>query len=258
MLHSLLSLQNAFQQHLLSGEPGISAAVRPGGAIPVARRLQIYHRAYRARLVDALRDSFGHTARYLGDEGFEHGARAYIEAHPSSHSSLNDYGIGFAAWLADQHPQDPDIAELASLDWALRRAFDGPDAPVLTLTDLGALAPEAWGQVGLTLHPTCQRLVLQHNALALWQALDQDQALPPAVAQQQTTDLLVWRRGHQPHFRSLGALEGSALDALQQGQSFAGLCEALAHRYPDVDTAVQAGTLLRRWVDEELLSALRF
>ena len=45
------------------------------------------------------------------------------------------------------------------------------------------------------------------------------------------------------------------LDALHAGASFATLCADLAAQYPQADIVVEAGSLLRRWVEEELLSA---
>ena len=79
-------------------------------------------------------------------------------------------------WLRAAPADDPDIGELAALDWALRRAFDGADAPVLGLADLAARRrPRPGTALVLALHPTCARLRLRHNTLALWQALDHDE-----------------------------------------------------------------------------------
>ena len=252
-MHALLSLQEDFQQHLLLGSDAIRGAIRPGG-IGVDKRLAIYHHAYRMRLVDTLRDSFGHTLLYVGDEHFNAAALTYIEGHPSQHASLRWYGGGFAASLAARFDEAPEIAELAQLDWALRHAFDGPDAQVFTLADLAAVAPEAWAQVGFTLHPTYARLQLQHNTLAIWQALDQDGTPPEAAPLAEPGELLIWRRGHQPHFRSLQPLEAAALDGLHQGLGFAELCARLSAQFESQALAAEVGGLLRRWVEEELLS----
>ncbi len=261
---ALQDLQAAVQRHVLDGDGAIGAHLvahvvahpAAGPGITVARRLHIYHHAYRARLADALRDTFAHTAAYLGGDWFDRDAAAFIEATPSVHASLNGYGGSFAGWLAARHPADPDIGELALLDWTLRRAFDGADAPVLTLADLAALPADAWGAAGLVLHPTASVLTLRCNTLALWSALDAGLAPPPAQALAQPAELLVWRRGHAPHFRSLGALESTALAALRAGSGFAALCGLLAERFPQADTATEAGALLRRWADEALLSQI--
>lgn len=250
---TLADLQHHLQQHLLQGDAAIAEHLVPGG-IGIARRLHIYHHAYRARLVDALRDTFGHTATYLGDDWFERDAARYVELSPSRRPNLNDYGEGLPAWWAQHYPNDPDIAELATLDWTLRRAFDGPDAPLLALADLATVAPDAWARIGFTLNPTVRLLHFSRNTLALWSALDRGETPPPAVAQ--AADVLVWRQAQQPHFRSLGALESLALARLQSGLGFAAMCGDLALQFQQADVPVEAGTLLRRWVEEGVLSAI--
>lgn len=255
-MSALLALQSAMQAHLLHGDPAIADSIASGPGIGPARRLRIYHHAYRMRLVDTLRDSFGHTLCYLGDEWFDEAALAHVEAHPSSHPNLRWYGADFAVSLRQRHPDDPDIAELATLDWALRGAFDGPDAPALALAELGTVAPEAWARLVLRLHPTTARLRLQHNTLAIWHAIDQDGVPPAAQPLAEPTELLVWRRGLSPHFRSLGALEARALDLVLEGVGFSAVCERLAADFPEAELAVEAGALLRRWVEDGLLSAL--
>lgn len=257
MTSALLALQSAFARHLLvDSDTTIEASISCGRGIAIQRRLGIYHHAYRARLVEALRDTFGHTATYLGDEWFDADALAFVQSHPSTASSLNAYGAGFAAWLLERHPRDGDIGELAALDWALRRAFDGPDAAPLELGALAGIAPDAWSRIGLAFVPTLVRLSVRHNTLALWQALDQGQAPPKADVLDAPSQVLVWRRGHQPHFRSLGAVEAQALGNLQSGASFADTCERLAVEFPEHDVSIEAGVLLRRWIDEELLAAV--
>jgi hypothetical protein len=258
-IDTLEGLQSAFQRYLLGEDDQggeVAAEIATGRGIGVARRLGIYHHAYRARLVDALRDSHGHLAAYLGDDWFGRDALAFVAEHPSTHDSLRWYGAAFASWLHERHPQDRDIAELAALDWALRHAFDGPDAPAATLAELARVAPADWDGVVLAFQPTYARLQFAFNTIALWQALDHDEAPPPAEALAQPTQVLVWRRGSSPHFRSIDTFEAAALDGLHEGTSFAATCESLALAFPATDVAAGMGRLLRRWIDEGLLSGL--
>jgi hypothetical protein len=256
MTSALLALQSAFQEHLLRSNAAIEGSIAAGRGIAVGRRLGIYHHAYRARLIEALRDTFGHTATYLGQEWFDADALTFVQSHPSTESSLNRYGAGFAAWLLARHPHDADIGELAALDWALRRAFDGADAAPLDLATLAGVAPEAWQRIGFTFVPTMARLAMTHNTLALWHALDQNETPPTAQLLAEPSEVLIWRRGQQPHFRSLAAFESQALTALHRGQSFAAVCEHLADAFAPLDVSVEAGQLLRRWIDEALLCAV--
>ncbi len=252
----LEALQAAFQRELLGGAGEFRGAIRPGGVLDAEARLAIYQHAYRARLVDTLRDIHGHAATYLGDEVFTRAAEEFVAAHPSSHPNLRWYGEGFAAWLELCLPATPEAAELAELDRALRKAFDGPDAAVLALEDLARIPEDAWEGVGFTLQPTYSRHRFAHNTLALWQAVDHDETPPRALALTSPGDVMIWRRGLQPHFRSLAAFEAAALDLLHEGEEFGAACERLATAFPGEDVPHAAGTVLRRWVDEELLAGL--
>lgn len=252
----LAALQSSFQQHLLTGDATVVSAIRPGG-LGAERRLAIYHNAYRMRLIEALRDTFGHTVRYLGDELFNEVARRHVEAHPSRHASLREYGDGFDATLTRQLPQAPEVGELACMDRALRHAFDGPDARSLQLTDFSGVTTAQWDTLGLVLHPTYARLRFAHNTLTLWQALDQDSDTPPAMLLEEPGELLIWRRGHQPHFRSLEPLEAAALDMLHGGASFSATGAALADRFDEPELPLRLGAALRRWIDDGLIVAIR-
>jgi hypothetical protein len=302
MSSGLAQLQARFQAHVLDGDP---LALRDVGAVcrdaPAAaglsagRRLAIYRHAYRTRLLETLRDSFGHTWRYLGDEWFDLLAGRFMAQHPSQQRNLRWYGAAWPQWLAGEIGAGPlmglltptfdeaggdateqtaqglreqlgthaEVAELAQLDWALRRAFDAADAPTLGLAELATIAPEAWDALVLRAQPSCSLMGLQCNTLALWHALDQDLEVPPAEQLAQAVDVLVWRVGDQPHFRSLVPLEAVAVTALLQEQSFGALCALLAERLaaqshadPDVSAAAEAAHMLRRWIDDGLLTSL--
>jgi hypothetical protein len=233
--------------------PPIGGLIRRGGALPVARRLAIYHAGYRARLIDALRDTFGHTARLLGAGRFDELALRYVERHPSHRPSLRWYGDDFARCLGHWLPQDGALAELAALDWALRAAFDCADAQPLDLAALAAVPPAAWDGLRLRLLPGCTRLTLRYDTLALWHALDADQPPPPAYRLAEDMPVLIWRRDLQPHFRSLSVAEALAIDRTLAADTFADTCAALAALGPEIDPTHCAGACLRRWIEDGLI-----
>lgn len=255
---TLAGLQAAFAAAVIDGDAAFLGCIEPGAALPPAARLQVYADAYRARLAEALADSHGHTVRYLGEDGFRALALAYVEGCVPGHYSLRWYGAGFPGWLAEHCPDDPEVAELAGLDAALRRAFDSADASPLQPADLAGLGAEDWERAGFVLHPAFQLLELRHNTVAIWQALEADEAPPSPAALPQPVDLLVWRRAWQPHFRTLGSEEARALAALHAGHGFGSVCEELAdHAAPGTEATALAAGWLRRWLAEELLVALR-
>ncbi len=226
---SVLSMQLQFQQYML-GEADATVLIT-GTAARQSLGLGIYAHAYRARLLDTLVDAYKKTQAVMGEAAFETAALDYIAAHPPTTRSLRWYGDQFDTHLATHHAEQPACAEIARLDWALRKAFDGPDAAPLDASALSELPPEAWATLRLVPVPTTELLVFRHNTVAVWRALD-DAEVPPALESSTTeVDWLVWRKGLQPHFRSLQRVEASLLHAMLGGSSFAQACigaEAIA------------------------------
>jgi hypothetical protein len=258
----LSELQNRFIGYLHSdasvGNAELHAGIVDDGRIGVERRLHIYHHAYRARLIEVLQDVFERTWAYLGDDGFADCADAFIESHPSAARTLNRFGADFPAWLVERFPNDGEIAEVATIDWQLRCAFDGPDAAPLSHANVTALSVEDWAVVGFEFHPTANVVPISYNAASIWDALEQGQTPPPVTKLDEPTFLLTWRKGLQPHFVSIGRAEADAIALLQDGESFAATCTILDERYPNAEIAQMLGKALRRWVDEEMLIATRF
>lgn len=253
MSFGLLSTQLSFQQHILGR--GDATALLAGSAERRALGLAIYANAYRQRLVDALADTFAKTCAVLGAEAFEATALAFVAGQPPTHQNLREFGAGFAAHLRETLPDRPQAAELAQLDRALRRAFDGADSAVLGGAELGAVPSEAWGALRLTPVPTALLLRFEHNTVAMWQALDDDHPPPPAQRGDVAVDWLIWRKELQPHFRSLVPTEAALLRAMLAGSSFAAACEQAAGESDD-DITPLIGQCLRVWVDDGVLSGV--
>jgi hypothetical protein len=252
----LTTLQIAFHDHLLNLPSEIAQEVVAGGRIGVDHRLHIYHNAYRARLLENMQDAFEKTWTYLGDDTFESSALAFIEENPPRHRNLRWHGAEFPQWLARQFPQDEDIAELALIDWQLRRAFDGPNAKPVQATEMAGLSPEVWGSVGFQFAPTLFVAPLHTNSVSIWHALDQEQAPPVAEPLPAPSWLLIWRKAWQPHFRTILAVEHAALTQLQGGASFAQVCAELGEQFSDQEAATVAAESLSTWLQDELIVGL--
>ncbi|MDA0225950.1 MAG: DNA-binding domain-containing protein [Proteobacteria bacterium] len=250
----LEQLQAGFANAVLESDGGFLSAIRETPGFEAPARLGIYFDAYRARLAEALQDSFAHTARLLGEAAFLALAREYIEANPSRHYNVRWYGDAFPAWVRDARPAH---GELAAFDWALRTAFDSADAEALGPADLAALSAEDWERAGFVLHPSFQLLELAFNSVPVWQALDRDETPPAFRPLAVPVTMLVWRRDLQPHFRSLEPDEAKALRAALGGASFAEVCLQAAEQGGADDAVVRSGRWLRRWIDEALLAGIR-
>ena len=245
---NLESLQRGLFDHILRGSGEISNSIR--GDL-VERRLAVYHNAYRMQLLACLRDTFEKTWSWMGDESFDAAGRQHIEKHPPTSWTLSDYGHNFAKTLAELYPQDPEIAELAWLDWTLRRAFDGPDAASLSAERLASID---WETARLHLVPTLRVTSIATNCAAIWTSLAEE-AMPPAAARLETpTALRVWRQDLTPRFRSIGPEEHQALRLAIGGHRFSAICERLALGR-DAEAASQAaGAMLALWLQDGLIA----
>ena len=255
-MKTLSALQVNFHEHLLNLPNSIQQEVVDGGRISVEHRLHIYHNAYRVRLLETLQDAFEKTWGYVGDDAFESAALAFIEKTPPHHRNLRWYGEMFPQWLATRFPEDGDIAELAIIDWQLRRAFDAPDAPRLRVADLASLSTADWDKVGFGFAPSLCVTPVQYNTVSIWQALDRDEAPPTAEKLDDASWLLIWRKGWQPHFRTIQGAEFGAISLLIQGDSFTQMCSGLNELFRERDTAMLAAEMLRTWLTNELIVAL--
>lgn len=246
---TLAAVQQAFCAYLVDEPNEMSEHVAGEAALGLA----VYHNAYRAQLVACLRDSHERTWAWLGDDAFEAAARAHIAAERPSSWTLGDYGGSFADALTTLYPKDAEVAEIAHLDWALRRAFDGADAAPVTADRLAGVD---WEHAVLRLSPTLALLSFATNAAAIWSAIASGEPPPAVELLPRSVVIRVWRQDLSPRFATIDAAEAAALDAVAGGATFAELCEVLSRSH-GVNTAVErAGVLLGSWLADGLIVAI--
>lgn len=246
---SLAAMQRDFRGWLLDApvamEQWVNADAQAG--------LAVYHNAYRVQLIDCLRDTFEKTLLWLGDDAFMDAARAHIESTPPHGWTLGVYGDGFTRTLGKLYPADPEVVELAWLDWALSRAFEGRDAAPVPADRLAVVD---WDNAGLTFVPTMQIAAARTNACAIWSALSAQDDPPMAALLPEPSAMLVWRQGFTPCFRSIDAIEASALGHMSVGATFGALCHALIERCGEAAGISQASTLLGQWIGDGMITVV--
>lgn len=230
-----------------------AAAARERYAHPRAEvRVAVYHNAYRSRLAEALADSYTRTSAYLGDE-FDPQARDYAVNNPPTERSLSRYGAMFPDHLAARFPANPELRELAQLDWDLRSRFDGPDWPALDAPTAQADEASIWLQRPSPLHPSLLLRTVTTNVVQLWKALDTDDEVPAVDHLPAPLTLMTWRKDLQPQFQTLDAEQAQFIDELARGASIAEACATLADS-PALRDPTQLGRWLRHWLEEGLLA----
>jgi len=242
---SLLALQRDFRAWLVTGEDRAAATLGGGPGTLV------YQNNYRTALVSSLAETFQRLAAWLGEEAFEAAASRYIDARPPSSWTLDAYGEDLTDFVATLWPEDPEVAEIALIDWTVSQVFVGADAEAQAAE---ALAVADWETAVIQAVPSLLVLPITTNADAIWQALATGETPPGAALAECGTALLVWRQGLEPVFRRAEQHERDVLAWSAAGQDFAAVCKGLAATLGEDEAITTAGTLLGRWLTEGMIA----
>jgi len=199
-----------------------------GGELPAQARVDIYRRAYAARLIECLADDYPAVAHVLGASAFEMTCRAFIASNPPPSASLNFYGAPFAAFCGapGRLPEGGFVAELARLEWALVEVIHADAEMTLDPTKLAAATEDERPRLRLVPSPALRVLRCDYPVHRYYQQFVEHAAVgvPERVACgvavcRRGDD--VWRFGLEPVWLDLlerirdGAPLESALGALE-------------------------------------------
>jgi hypothetical protein len=246
---SLLAIQRQFHAGLLdTGTESTCAA-----SSRFERGFGIYRNAYRARLVACLRESYERVWSWIGDEAFDRAAIHHLICHPPHSWTLDDAGAGFADTLAELLPGEPEVAELANLEWQMQLAFKSGDEQPITsarFTELTNGFGEAeWENMRLRMSESAALQPLATNCAEIWQTIDRAEPWTGKIALEKAATILIWRQDLQPRFRVVPCLEADALALALGNATFEEICAAGGRP----DAVPEIGGMLGRWIVDGLV-----
>ncbi len=227
---SLREVQRGFAAALLSeAAPRIARHV-VGGGFTARERIAIYRNSARSTLAAALELTYPAVARLVGTDFFDHAASRFVHEEPPAGSHLNEYGAGFADFLA-RFPGAAGIRylpDVARFEWALQESANAPDAPATTAGDLAALGD---GSLRFTPHPSLRMLELRHPADAIADAVlaGNETAMRAIDLDAGPVRIVVHRGPSGVETERLDAADHDFLAALFAGEAW----DELAARSPD-------------------------
>lgn len=243
---TLAELQRDFRTWLVT--PSDGAAQRFGaGAQP---GLAVYQNNYRAQLVGCLEVSYPQVRRWLGDDAFREASITHIERRQPHTWTLDHYGRDFAETLLSMYPRNPDLQDLAWIEWALAEAFVAGDAAPMPAD---ALAHVDWDNARLKLTPSLSLHTATTNADVIWEALEADTDVPEGAILQAPGGFVVWRRDFTSLLKRVDAIEYAALLSVRDDDRFEALCDKLVGRLGENEGVARAGTLLADWLSAGII-----
>jgi hypothetical protein len=243
---NLHAMQQDFRRWLTAAD--VPAAHRLAGTGRTG--LAVYQNNYRAQLVGCLETTYPHLRAFIGDDAFRHAAIHHVTRHPPHAWTLDAYGAKFARTLRALWPDDPELHELAWLEWALASAFVARDTGPL---DPARLAGVDWDRARLGFAPSLHLARLTTNASDIWSALEDNGPVPDPVLLPAPAGVAVWRRGFVARLRVPDPLAYDALVLARAQCSLAAPCALLVDRLGADEGVAQAGALLADWIGSELL-----
>ncbi len=256
---SLADLQNDFGRFLLDGNDRIVGSVASTPGLDTTLRLQIYANAYRTRFAEVLANDFPALRAFLGIGPFKDLSEAYIVACPSTSFTLREFGRRLPWFIESRSGLSVRAfaAELAAFEWGFVDAFDAVDEGAVGVAEMAGIPPEAWPRLELESHPSVQVVPTRFNTPRIWNAVKAQEVLPRAVEQTDAAACLIWRQELTCVFRSMQPIEFAAWRVVARGESFAAMCDALIDWLPADEIPMRAASLLRTWLIEGLVGALR-
>ncbi|MEO0682438.1 MAG: DNA-binding domain-containing protein, partial [Pseudomonadota bacterium] len=192
-----------------------------------------------ATAIDALADAFPAVRALVGDDFFRAAARLFFERAPPRSPLLFRYGDGFGAFLEGFEPAmrvAPYLGDVARLEFARVQAYHAADAAPLPIARLGAVAPDAVGEVRLIPHPSLALIRSRFPVVSLW-AASTGRGREDAVDLARAEDAMILRPALDVDLRLLPAGGAALLAALVAGRT---LADAAAEAAADFAAGVAA------------------
>ena len=252
-MSELSRIQKSMMAFLIKKDTAIESDVVDSDAVNAKERLNIYGDGYGYRLHDALSENYPAVHTLLGDEDFFYMAYQYMNAYPSEHFSLRFLGSKLEQFFIDNYSDAPVYAEMASFEWALRKAFDAKNQETIGLEKLQEIPIESWGDLQFKFHQSVSRLDLEWNTPQLWAAIEADSDPIPPEKLEHPYAWLLWRQGLVNHYRSLDVDEAWALGSAIAGVNFEDLCQGVCEWIDTEHAPARVAGFLCHWINEGLL-----
>jgi hypothetical protein len=217
----LVEFQSAFAHWVLRGASPeqMSADIKANG-LTAEQCLNVYRNNTQLGLTEALRDGYPVVNKLVGPNFFNRMARDYIRQFPPKAGCLLFFGGRFAYFIQTYPPakQLPYLPDVAQLEWLWHEAFHEADASTLALSALAGIAPECYGKLVFTLHPTARLLASNYPVLTIWQGNQDVEPNEPVIdLGQGGCQLLVFRPEWEVLLVALDEAEFDFLTEVQRG-----------------------------------------
>ncbi len=230
--------------------------VKPSHSLSPQQRVEIYHDMYLLRMEEALASDYPGIKHFLGDDAFFELVRDYVQRYPSRSYTLNRLGDYLPRFFLDEPAREHAafLHDLASAELAITQALDEEESPKLTVDQVQAIPPEAWGSARLRPSASLRLLELRHPVLEHLDAYKRD--LPSPAIRRKVSQFVVWRRDYSVFRMELTRAEFNLLRTLAAGTPMG---EAVADALSSLRSSESEKKIFkwfRTWISEGMFSTV--
>ena len=254
-MRDFAALERAFAAALMA-RPAESADVTPfaGPAARTRARLRLYRGNVQANVRKALANAHPVCARLVGDDFFDGLAHEFAARTPSCSGDLNEYGGGFAGFLAAFAPvvlQVPYLPGVATLEWQVHVAHYAADAPPFDAASLDGVAADRLARTRFVPAPATALVESRWPVASVWRAHAAHGDDVPQVDLSSGAECgLVFRPRYRVEVVALGAGAHAFLAAMLADATFARALERARATEPAFDLE----SALQRWVADGVIA----
>ncbi|PIR23308.1 MAG: hypothetical protein COV44_03575 [Deltaproteobacteria bacterium CG11_big_fil_rev_8_21_14_0_20_45_16] len=146
--------------------------LKDDGPVSPILGLQIYRNNLRVSLVEALKEAYPLTRRFLGEDVFKEYALRFIYEYTSFQNDLNRYGEGFW-YLFDKENSELSVflKDFTQLEWTWHQLDHEVEDEILGVADLQNLLRMNPEKIVLKLRSSMKLLHLETNVFPIFQSL---------------------------------------------------------------------------------------
>lgn len=231
---SLRELQESFLESLFEWHHAAHCGVEVAQSACIA----VYQNNVFENLRRALADVYPVVARLVGEAFFRQTATRYIRLRPSKDANLEQYGDGFADFLAElpQLRVLPYLPDTARLEWLIHESFHAAEAEQRCTERLRRIAPEEYASVRFELHPACRLLTSPYPIHRIWQVNQPGYEGDDRVdLSRGGVNLLLRRRNYVVELEEIAATDFAMFKQFAAGETFSRAYEAVQELHLDFD-----------------------
>ncbi|MDH5722715.1 MAG: putative DNA-binding domain-containing protein [Alphaproteobacteria bacterium] len=207
--------------------------------IPVNERLKIYHNNVLGSLSKNILTTYPLLEALVGENFLKTLAREFVMENPPQSACLHYYGEEFDIFLKKHASTQsmPYLSDVATLEWALHKAYHAADDSPMSTDDFSAIEPDSLADTTLTLRGSLSLIASPYPLQAIRDMCLKKTEDAPDMTIDHNTRIMVWRQKLEVNILPLEDDEFMMLSEIKKDKSLGEAVENTLNAYPDFDFA---------------------